>query len=74
MKKCICIMGVVFLICNGCATIYGKSKKVVLKHPETQEFVECNVSGKIKMPSEKQVEDPCIEKYKNQGFEVWGEI
>ncbi|PID77432.1 MAG: hypothetical protein CSB24_01500 [Deltaproteobacteria bacterium] len=45
-------------------------RKVILKHPETLDFKECEASTWTKDHKES---DECIRKYKEQGYQIWGE-
>ena len=63
---------VLTVLCCGCAKYYGKSKKVILQHPETLEFVDCQMDRWETAKSFAE-NDKCIEEYKKKGFVVWGE-
>lgn len=56
----------------GCAAASGKPTKVVLKHPETLDFVTCTV-GRLQSNSAYRENDECIRKYQQQGYVIWGE-
>lgn len=71
MKTYIFLFGLSCLLA-GCGTMQGKYTKVILKHPETLEFQECEV-GHLMTSEAYKTSDECIEKYKAQGYEVWGE-
>ncbi len=47
----------------------GTKSRVILKHPETQEFKECQM-GIWSVTTREQ--DECVKKYEAQGYEVWG--
>ncbi len=63
---------VVIMVCSGCSMYNGKSKKVILRHPVTQEFVSCQVDRWETAASFAKNEE-CIQNYKEKGFVVWGE-
>lgn len=55
----------------SCAVITDKPATVILKNPETLEFVTCDVEH-WNMPGSYQKNDDCVEGYKKQGYVVWG--
>lgn len=58
-------------VTGGCSLFQKKPTVVILKHPETLDFVDCKV-GKWEMPESYSANDLCIEEYKKKGYEVWG--
>ncbi len=60
---------VIFSLC-GCAFTEGKPRKVILRHPVTYDYVDCNVDIWQTEKSYKK-NDECVEHYKKQGFVVW---
>lgn len=59
------------LAAGGCANGKGKPTKVILKHPVTQDFVNCDVDKwQSKVSYEKNEE--CIKAYEAEGYEIWG--
>jgi len=56
---------------SGCAALTSKPATVILKNPETLEFVECNVD-QWNLPGSYKANDECVEGYKKQGYVVWG--
>ena len=59
------------LILSGCASSEKRPRTVVLKHPETQDFVNCNVD-KWGTEESYQKNEECIKGYKEKGYEIWG--
>jgi len=55
----------------GCAVLSDKPVTVILQHPETLEFVNCDVDH-WNMPASYEKNDKCVEEYKKKGFVVWG--
>jgi hypothetical protein len=75
MKKVFCAICAVMLLIGGCAGSQSNSRKVILKDPQTMEFVECKVShdwGILAIPDDDK--NKCVEEYKKKGYIVWGEI
>jgi hypothetical protein len=67
-----------FLLClpvslclAGCAAISSRPVTVILQHPQTMEFVNCDVDH-WNMPASYDKNDKCVEEYKKKGFVVWG--
>ena len=56
---------------SGCASFGDQPTTVILKHPETLDFVNCNVDkwGTTKSFSDNE---KCVEQYKQKGYVVWG--
>lgn len=55
---------------SGCSLFIDKPTRVLLKHPETLEFVNCNVDQWETSASYKSNEE-CIKDYEAQGYVVW---
>jgi hypothetical protein len=75
MMKAFGAICAIILLCGGCAGSQSKSRKIILKDPQTMEFVECKVThdwGLLSIPDEDQ--NKCVEEYKKKGYVVWGEI
>ncbi len=49
-----------------------KPDRVILKHPVTQEFVNCNVNRWQSEKSYKENEE-CVRKYQKEGYIIWGQ-
>lgn len=62
----------VCLMTAGCASMSDESTTVMLQHPETMEFVKCDVDQWGTKVSFAKNED-CIEEYKRQGYIIWAE-
>lgn len=71
LKKTVIFSAIIFLL-SSCGAMQGKYSKVIFKHPETLDFKECEVDG-VMTKNAYSKSDECIEKYKNMGYEVWGE-
>lgn len=56
----------------GCAALLDKPRLVILQHPETMEFQNCEVE-KLGMKAAFDANDACIEKYQKMGYVIWGE-
>lgn len=56
---------------GGCSMFIDKPKTVVLKHPVTLDFVNCNVD-KWETTGSYEANDQCIKDYQAKGYEVWG--
>lgn len=70
MKQLYLVAAAVLL--TGCGAIHKEPKKVILQHPETMEFVNCQVDEWVTKKSfEKNNE--CIEEYQRQGYVIWGQ-
>lgn len=56
----------------GCARMSDESTAVMLQHPETMDFVKCEVDqwGTKKSFAKK---DQCVEDYKAKGYIIWAE-
>ncbi len=72
MLRNIVISSAIIFLLTSCGAMQGKYSKVILKHPETLDFQECQVDGVMTKEAYSK-SDECIEKYKNLGYEVWGE-
>lgn len=68
----ILVISAVVLLLSGCAGFSEQSRKVLLKHPETMEFVSCEV-GEWSTKEEYAKKDACVTDYEKQGYVVWGE-
>lgn len=68
----ILVIGTVVLLLSGCAGFSEQSRKVLLKHPETMEFVSCEV-GEWATEAEYAKKNACVTDYEKQGYVVWGE-
>ena len=60
----------IFPLLTSCAFTEGKPKKVILRHPVTYDYVDCDVDIWQTEESYKK-NDKCVENYKKQGFVVW---
>ncbi len=60
------------LVTHCAAPRMDQPQRIILKHPETYDFQSCEA---IKWkPEEAQNElDECVEKYKQLGYEIWGQ-
>ncbi len=65
----VCIVIVLLLFGGGCAS--DKPSRVILKHPETQDFVNCNVD-KWESAQSYRTNEECIRTYEEQGYFIWG--
>lgn len=70
-RRCVLLFGLSCLLMS-CGLMQGKYTKVILKHPETLEFKECEVDS-LMTSSAYESSDECIKNYKALGYEVWGE-
>lgn len=70
-KKMLSVLVLTVLLCS-CEAMSRKYTKVILKHPETLEFKECQV-GIWATDQTYRDHDECVKKYEAQGYEVWGE-
>jgi len=66
------IAAILLLNISGCAGFSDQSSRVVLKHPETMEFVYCEV-GEWTTKEAYAEKDKCVADYEKQGYVVWGE-
>jgi len=73
MLKYIIILSSIFFILVGssCGKRHGKPTRVVLKHPVTYDFVNCNVD-KWQSKESFEANDKCIKEYEDKGYEIWG--
>lgn len=75
-KKYFCrstfLAGLLALSILGCAGKSSTPKKIILQHPETMEFMKCNV-GQWGSESAFATNEECVEEYKKQGYVIWGE-
>ena len=62
-------VAIALFLCNSCAS-EGKPRKVILRHPVTYDYVDCDVDIWQTEKSYKK-NDKCVEHYKKQGFVVW---
>ena len=60
------------LIVGGCAGFSDKSNRVLLKHPETLEFVSCEVGEWTTKEAYAEM-DQCVADYEKKGYVIWGE-
>lgn len=60
------------LIISGCSMMSGKPSKVILRHPETLDFVNCQVD-KWETSEDYIKNEECVEDYKKKGYAVWAE-
>lgn len=57
---------------SGCATFSDRSGTVIMKHPQTMEFVDCKVDKwGTKLSYDRN--EKCVEEYKSKGYVVWAE-
>lgn len=56
----------------GCASLLHKPRLVILQHPETMEFQNCEVD-KLGLRASFAANDACVEKYQKMGYVIWGE-
>ncbi len=71
--RCLVIIAIMVIIgCGGCSLFIDKPLTVVLQHPETMDFVSCQVDG-WETPYSYANNEQCVEGYKKQGYIVWGE-
>ncbi len=54
----------------SCSLFNKVPDKVVLKHPTTHEFVNCNVD-QWKSKKSYEENDECVKKYQKQGYVIW---
>ncbi len=54
-----------------CANYTGQPQRVILKHPVSYEFQNCE-SDEWKREASQKAIDECVEKYESLGYEVWG--
>jgi hypothetical protein len=55
---------------GGCAS--GRPSKVVLKHPATLDFVNCNVD-RWETDKSYRTNEECVRKYQEEGYVIWGQ-
>lgn len=72
MNRLLLFPVLVMLIGSGCAAFEGHPKNVVLKHPQTHEFVNCTVD-KVQSKKSYEANQKCVDDYKAQGYVVWGQ-
>lgn len=74
MKMLACFVQIllIMLFISGCARMSDKSTSVMLQHPETMDFVKCDVDQWGTKKSFAKNEQ-CIEEYKSQGYVIWAE-
>jgi hypothetical protein len=58
------------LLLSGCAS--GKPRLVILQHPETMEFQNCE-ADKMGLNSSFASNEECVQKYQKMGYVIWGE-
>lgn len=63
---------ILFLLLSGCASMQGKPQLVILQHPETMEFQNCEVD-KLGLHSSFASNEECVKKYQKMGYVIWGE-
>ncbi len=66
VKRNVLLLILLALLCS-CG---GTRTRVILKHPETLDFKECD-TGLWSVSSRER--DECVKQYEAQGYEVWGE-
>jgi hypothetical protein len=66
------IFVVLAVVVSGCA-LSGKPTKFVLKHPETLDFVNCDVD-KWGTPLSYKSNEECVKHYESLGYFVWGQF
>ncbi len=71
LKRVVLLLVIAALFCS-CEAMSRKYTKVILKHPETLDFKECEV-GIWATDQTYREHDECVKKYEEQGYEVWGE-
>lgn len=72
MKLSFFLFVAVVLGVGGCAGHSGKSKRIVMQHPETMEFVNCKIEGWANAAAY-AANEKCVDDLKQKGFIVWGE-
>lgn len=72
MLKNIVVSSAIIFLLTSCGAMQGNYSKVILKHPETLDFHECEVDS-VMTKNAYSRSDECIEEYKSMGYEVWGE-
>lgn len=56
----------------SCASITGKPRVVIMQHPETIDFQNCDV-GKYGFDKDFRDQQTCVDELKKQGYIIWGE-
>jgi len=66
------LLAAVSFLLFGCARMSDESTSVMLQHPETMDFVKCDVDqwGTKKSFAKK---DQCVQSYISQGYVIWAE-
>lgn len=60
------------LLLASCAAMRGKPRVVIMQHPETMDFKNCDV-GKYGFDSDFKDQQICVDELKTLGYMVWGE-
>ncbi len=71
MKKLLPVLLLIPLLA-ACASMQGKSRVVIMQHPYTMDFQNCEV-GKYGFNKDFKDQQKCVDDLKNQGYIVWGE-
>jgi len=56
---------------SGCAAFQGTPTNVVLKHPQTMDFVDCRVD-EYRSKKSYAANEKCIKDYQDKGYVIWG--
>ncbi len=65
----VCVFGLL-ITGGGCSMFIDKPKRVVLKHPQTLDFVNCNVD-KWETTGSYRSNEECIRSYREKGYFIW---
>ncbi len=60
----------ILVSCSSCSLFIDEPTRIVLKHPETLDFVNCNVD-QWDLPHSYKNNEECVEDYKKKGYFVW---
>jgi len=63
---------VTILLLSSCLSDTKGPKVVILKHPETLDFQNCEVSGEWPDEADYAANEKCVQALKQQGYIVWG--
>lgn len=65
------LMMILILNC-GCSALVNEPTRVMLKHPDTLDYVTCKVDDWA-TPESYAKNDKCVEGYQKKGYVIWGE-
>lgn len=65
-------LAVLCILSVGCASFSDRPTTVIMKNPQTMEFVNCNVDKWGTTESYEQ-NDKCVKDYEAKGYVVWGQ-